>query len=272
LFASRSARHNTLQMSIAHRQVPLPKFPPLPVTPGFHNVAVMKRVLGLIVLVASVAMAQEGSRGEVGSRATVDSNIVFPSPRPLIEPLENSAKLHAFGIDIIFSNNGYGAGIFYRRVLSHTWAAFATFFISGARNGDEFSSYDPYADTVVAPLGKVNRLYMIPATIGIQYRLFSEAITETFRPFLDAGIGPAVLVAAPYQLEFFSSIGHASVYVAPDMFVGIGANFGNERRSMMGVNFRFYYIPFPRGLESVKGRPITDFGGFMLSAHFGWPF
>ncbi len=229
----------------------------------------MRIAVVIVLLAASAAFAQEGSGGAMRPRGAADSNIVFQSPRPLIE-LANGAKRNTFGVDILFSNYGYGAGMFFRKPYSEDLAGIATFFISGARSGDEFDSYDPYTDSIIGPPGKINRLYIIPFAVGVQYRLFSESITETFRPYVGAGGGPAVLIAAPYQYEFFTSIGHASLYAAPDLYVDLGVNFGNERRSTMGIDFRYYYIPFPRGLESIKGRPITDFGGFFISAHFGW--
>ena len=32
----------------------------------------------------------------------------------------------------------------------------------------------------------------------------------------------------------------------------------------------YYYIPFERGVESVKGDPITQFGGIYLTANVGF--
>ncbi|MBK9248129.1 MAG: hypothetical protein IPM69_08470 [Ignavibacteria bacterium] len=164
-----------------------------------------------------------------------------------------------------------GAGVFYQRIFSDKISGFINLGISGARNTDEIEYYDPYDQKTFIP-GKVNRLFMFPLTLGVQYRIFADNIAETLRPFVSAGVGTTFVVAAPYedgtgnQYDIFQSFGYANSYSRFGGFIGVGANFGSVSKSVMGVNARYYFIPFGgNGIESIKGSPINDFGGLFLT-------
>jgi hypothetical protein len=154
-------------------------------------------------------------------------------------------------------------------------AAFVNLDISGARKSDEFDqavrNEDPdalYAYDYKVP-NKINRLYALPLTIGLRYRILEDVLFENLRPYLNAGIGPTMLVSLPYDIEFFKSFGHASAYLTGGGFVGIGADFGGKKPSL-GFNARYYYIPYGPGLESLKDEKITDFGGLFLTMTLGF--
>lgn len=234
------------------------------------------RTWGLISVLsfclAGAAVAQTGSGGATPPRPASDTNMVFRSPRALVEPIELIQYRDAWGLDILFSNYGFGAGAFYRHEYTNELFGFAVLEFSGVKNSNEITLYDPYTGTYIAPPGKVNDVYMIPFAIGVQYRLFADVIAESFRPYVNAGAGPTVILAAPYELDFFTGIAHAAVHVAPDFFVGIGANIGRDKRTVSGVNFRYYYIPYKKGVESIAGYPITDFGGFFITLNWGMAF
>jgi hypothetical protein len=199
-----------------------------------------------------------------------DTTIIFTSPRPLLSETQQAKLLNkAWGADVLFSSNGFGFGGFYHRFFSETTTGFINLGISGARNSDEFEEYNPYTQQTFVR-NKVNRLYIFPLTLGVQYRLFADKIAETLRPHLSAGIGTTFILATPYSREFFSAFGHADGYTRFGAFIGIGANFGNSPKSLMGVNIRYYFIPFGgNGLESIRDLPISDFGGLFLTLSVG---
>lgn len=204
-----------------------------------------------------------------------DTLIVFAPARPLLEDggLEK-VRLHAAGLDVLFSSSGWGFGGFYQRALGNDVTGFAHIGMSGRRNTDEFENVWLGMIPVVA--NKVNRLFMFPVSVGLQYRLFSESLQESFRPFVSCGAGPTFILATPYIrdgefVEFFSSFGNASVYTRFGGHVGIGSFFGNPNTgNVIGVQMRYYHIPFgDDGLESIRGNPITNFGGVFLSLTVG---
>lgn len=204
-----------------------------------------------------------------------DSTIVFESPRPLLDvDAKRKPATSAVGIDLLFSQSGWGLGGFFQTKLADNLSVFAHLGFSGARNTDELENawYGPIP--VVA--NKVNRLFIVPITAGVQYRLFSESLQESFRPFVSAGISPTFILATPYlkdglYYEFFSSFGHATSYTRVGGVFGIGSFFGDPRKgSLIGVQLRYFTIPFgDSGLESMRGSPISNFGGVFLSLTVG---
>jgi hypothetical protein len=200
-----------------------------------------------------------------------DSLIVFTSAKPLLaDSLDDRIYKRIWGFNILFSGNGFGAGFFYQRLYTPTISGFIDLGISGARNTDELEYLDPYTGRPFVP-GKVNRLYMFPLMAGIQYRLFAGTLSESLRPFVNIGAGPALIMAAPYPEAFFGSVSSATLYGRFGGFAGIGAAIGAMNRTSLSVNLRYYYIPFGgNGLESIKDLPITDFGGLFLTLSVGF--
>ncbi|MCS7176462.1 MAG: hypothetical protein NZ960_02375 [Candidatus Kapabacteria bacterium] len=192
-----------------------------------------------------------------------DSLFVFESPHPLI--LAEEALPATWGLVATFSGNGFGGGIYYQQALGKECAWSAELTLSGARNSDEFEVYDPYSGTVYVP-GKVNRLFLIPLSLSLSYFPFSESLDESFAPLVSVGIVPTLILSTPYAEEFFRSFRYARFFLRLGGHVGIGAYVRYGSRGFLGIGLRYYAIPFGgAGLESVRGRPIQDFGGFVLS-------
>lgn len=232
----------------------------------------MKRVVIVILigLFVGVNIAYTQIKGEPKEPYNPDTVFVFKSPRPLIDKdFSQDPTSKAWGFDLIFSSNGFGAGVFYQIGLFKDFSAFASLYISGARKTDEFEYWDPWTRTYRVP-NKINRLYMFPLTFGFQYNILTEKLSETLKPYLNLGLGPTFILSTPYDREFFEAFGYASFYTRFGAFVGLGATFGSNPNSLMGTSFRYYFIPFGGdGLESVKNEPIKDFGGVFLSFSIG---
>ena len=177
-------------------------------------------------------------------------------------------KRDMFGGDFLFSNSGFGAGIFYQRNFSSTFSGFVNLGFTGSRTKDEFPQWNYETNAPEVP-NKVNRLYTMPLVVGLRYRLFEGELSEEFRPYINAGLGPSMIIALPYEYEFFTSMGHASTYFTAGTFVGFGAEFG-DGATLMGVNLRYFYIPMEPGVESLRNEPISDFGGFFLTFNLGF--
>jgi len=199
-----------------------------------------------------------------------DSTIVFKSPRPLLtSDKSNSQKSNYWGLSLILSNNGFGIGGFYEYSIATNTSLFANLYISGARNTDEFEYYDPWTGELFIP-GKINRIYIFPLTFGISQSFLTSLFNTNFTPYLNLGLGPTFILTTPYDKEFFTSFGYARMYVRLGFFVGTGVNIPVTEESYIGISARQFWIPFGgKGLESVKDKPITDFGGFFLGFNFG---
>lgn len=202
---------------------------------------------------------------------------------------------NAWGLDILVSNDGFGLGTFYRREFTDDLFGFAMFSISESKDEREFEQYDYYYGVSYVP-GKLQRFMVLPLTFGLQYRLFREDITDNFRPFVNVGAGPTMIFSSPFaevsitrdangnpistqsnQIEFFKSLGRGQAHYTASAFIGVGANFGTEKATVFGVNFRYYFTYlFGNGLPSLYNTSTgeiaarkKDFGGFFITLNVG---
>jgi hypothetical protein len=239
----------------------------------------LKQIFILVVLnflLSSVLFSQiKGEPPAPKPKFNPDTIFVFNSPRPLINVEKEPENLkNSWGIDLLFSNNGFGAGFFLQKKFSDDLSIFGSIYFSGARNTDEFEVYIPLDSlginwTTTVP-GKINRLYMFPVTFGLQKYFFRNLISETLRPYANIGFGPTIILATPYSREFFNAFGYGRFFIRFGSFLGVGADVGTLGKALMAVNIRYYYIPFGgNGIESVINHPLKDFGGLFLSLSIG---
>ncbi len=212
-----------------------------------------------------------------------DTLIVFTPARPFIEKVETTRRaVNGLGMNIIFSGNGFGFGGFYQHELSSSLTLVADFFFSGRQNSDEYEVADWRLQRYIVP-DKLNRLFMLPLTVGVQYKLGALSFTDALKPFVQAGIGSTFVIAAPYirdntYYEFFPSFGEATVYARFGGFIGLGTSLPSVGNSISNIVVRYYVIPFGGdGLESMNSSttqipPIRDFGGLFFTFTVGWRF
>ncbi len=175
---------------------------------------------------------------------------------------------NAFGIDIMFSEGGFGLGGFYRHKLSNIITAFTDISISEAKDPREFTYVDYLGRTYT--FGKKLRAFLVPINFGIQYRLFENILYDNLRPYLNAGVGPTLVVSDPYEIEFFKAFSKAQVQYTAGGYIGFGANFGIDKNNLVGVNVRYYFIHlFNQGVEIMQGRHEKDLGGLYITINIG---
>ncbi len=193
-------------------------------------------------------------------------------------------------LDVLVGSDGFGLGTFYRREINPDYFWFVSFSISESKDGREVERIDPFTGATFTP-GKLNRFMVLPLFGGIQRRMFRNSITDSFRPFVNGGIGPVMIYEMPYsritpssnggvqieQVDFFSALSQGTSHFTFGGFVGFGANFGSEESTVFGANFRFYIIQLVGdGLPSLYN-PYTgevtgaknSFGGFFITFHIG---
>ena len=192
---------------------------------------------------------------------------LVPDKAPIVFPI------NAFGMDLMFSEGGFGVGAFYRRTVTEDITLFTDFSISEAKDPQEFTYIDYFGQTQTP--GKINRAFILPLNFGIQYRLFENVIFDNLRPYIDAAIGPSIVVTTPYAREFFNAFGKAQARYTLGGYFGIGANFGLDKSSLVGLNIRYYIIHFfNQGIEILdtnltNGRLENDLGGIFITLNIG---
>ncbi len=175
---------------------------------------------------------------------------------------------NTWGVDVIFGEGGFGLGTFYRRSLSQNITGFVDFSISETKDDREITYVD-YFGNQYSP-NKVNRAFLFPVNVGIQYRLFSESLVENLRPYLMFGIGPSVILTTPYDQEFFTAFGNAKTHFAIGGYVGMGTNIGVSKSSLIGLNVRYYYTHLLGDeIELMTNNYKKDFGQFSLMLTLG---
>lgn len=186
-----------------------------------------------------------------------------PPKKPMVFPP------NAWGIDLMIGDSGFGLGGFYRHLVVENITFFTDISFSESKDDREFTFVDQFGRTFT--VGKINRIFQIPLNFGVQYRLFAEDLADNLRPYINAGVGPALIITTPSSEEFFSAFSKAQLKIAAGGYVGFGANFGVDQSSLIGINFRYYYIKlFGDGVESLEGRPKNVIGGFFVTINFGF--
>lgn len=243
----------------------------------------MNRGRGFL-LVALLIAGADALAGGIGQSARRDSVFAAGTQGSMNFPPNFIA------LDILASGEGFGLGTLYRREITPDLFWSVMFSITEAKDGREVERIDPYTGVTYTP-GKLNRFMVFPLFGGLQRRMFREDITDTFRPFLNAGVGPAVIYEMPYtklhpldgggfeveQVDFFAALSQGKAHFTFGGFIGFGANFGADESTVFGINFRYYFIPlYGQGLPSLYN-PYTgavssykkDFGGFFITFHIG---
>jgi hypothetical protein len=235
-----------------------------------------------VLLLLGVPLASAQSSAFPGQSDSVSRATEAPS-------YDQGEYLNTWGLDILISTNGFGLGAFYRREFSPDVFGFVSFSVSEAKDSREVEQYDIYGNSIVP--GKLNRFMVLPLMFGVQYRLFREDIVDTFRPYVNAAVGPTLIYMSPYvdlvpqpdstiainQVEFFHSLSRGTPHYTASAYIGFGANFGGEHSGVFGVNFRYYFTyllgnGLPSLYDTYTGLPAgtkKDFGGFFITLNVG---
>jgi hypothetical protein len=155
---------------------------------------------------------------------------------------DSTLKIPNTGIDILISDNGMGLGIYYRYEFDEL-SGYASFSISSYNKENNSYEYLQYS-----------RIFLIPLSVGIQYRLFSEYIEDNVRPYFYTAFGPSIIYSAPalefdnspYSLpkekEFFSSVFNGQLYYGYNLFFGLGSFIKYDKNKFFSISFRYCFL------------------------------
>lgn len=192
----------------------------------------------------------------------------FDNTSDILKP-EKKESINKWAINVVFSDNGFGAGASLYYPLSENVMGFSGLFFSGAKDDREFDSSDLFGNTYT-PF-KINRLFMIPLNLGVQFRLFRNEVTDNLRPLINFGITPTVIIYTPYDKSFFYSFKFAHAKYTVGAFAGAGVDYLTSKTSSINVNVRYYYLSlFGEGIQSIESKEKKFYGGiyFVFSYNF----
>ncbi len=230
----------------------------------------MKKALVFIFIFALLSGESKSQMRGEEHKFNPDTVFVFKSPRKLLTMSDRVYQYsNAAGGELFFSNSGFAFGGFYQMFLNESSTFETRFFITGARNSDEFEFYDYFTGDSFIP-GKINRLYLMPLTFSYSRYLFRDILHKSLKPYVKVGAGPAFILSTPYSKSFFNALNYAKWYARFAGNVGIGAVIGIESGNYLRANIDYYYVPFGKnGLESMENKPIKTFGGIYISLSYG---
>jgi outer membrane protein W len=206
----------------------------------------------------------------IATSSAQNADSVKSKPEYKLKPVKKKEPQINWGLNLAFSDNGFGFGATKYFALSRDASLLAGVIFSAAKDDREFDQYDAYGNSIT-PF-KENRLFLAPVlNLGAQFRLFRDDVSDNMRPYINFGISPTVIIFTPYRESFFKSFGYSKVKYAVGGFAGFGMDYLTDNRSSLSFNIRYYYIGLlGDGIRSISTTEKKQFGGltFMFSYNF----
>jgi hypothetical protein len=234
----------------------------------------------------------------------------FGSVRPYASPMRMLAILAAFvfatapaglaqqdslsvrpfteglGGSVLLTNHGFGIGGLWRLGLASNTSLVLEASLGAGKDEREQEFFSgPFGETVT-PF-KLNNFLMLPVTLGLEQRLWADAIEDNFRPFIQGGAGPVAGFQWPY-FEDHNSNGirepdeprrgpfdfrDGSFRFGTAAIIAVGAYFGEGDRNTIGVRIGYAMQYFLEPVELLERRPQIEqssrqfFGTPVLTLH-----
>lgn len=208
--------------------------------------------------------------------------------QPLPGPPE-PARSAGWGAAMVLTNYGFGVSGALRHDLGPTTALVGEAAFTAGRDEREqafFSS--PFGETVV-PF-KRHRFVMLPATVGVEQRLWARTIEPSFRPFVHAAAGPVLGFQWPYfedengngirdvgeSLRSALDFSGGELRVGVSGLIGLGAHLEAGRRQLVSVRAGVAVQAFTEPVELLEPRVGIErperrvFATPVLSLHLVW--
>jgi hypothetical protein len=213
----------------------------------------------------------------------------FAHAQPLPEPPPEGPEHYGTGLgaSILLTNYGFGLGAIYRTAVSDEVSLVAEFSVGAGKDEREQEFFIGFFGDTVVPF-KRSYFLIAPLHIGLERRLFSEAIENSFRPFAQLLAGPALGYQWPYfedengdgiresderKLGVLSGLNDGSFRVGVGATLAIGAYFGESRRATQGIRIGYVGSYFFEDVDLLEPRPEVEsptqrfFGTPVVSLH-----
>ena len=194
---------------------------------------------------------------------TGSSTLIYSQDTIKYKKVKNE-KRNSWSLGLNYGENGFGpyAGLY--SSLGRTTDLVFSISVSGVTDEREIERFDVFGNSVV--VNKINRVFMMPLSIGIRKELFKDDIDGDFLPIFNIGVAPTLVLTNPYNESYFAAFGNTKTYFAFGGFAGFGVSFSQNKSMSMNVNFNYYYLPVVGdGVQSLQYSTINDVGGLQLS-------
>lgn len=190
------------------------------------------------------------------------------------------------GLEVLLTNSGFALGGYYQHEIGDVTSFILEANLGAGKNEREYKYYSRFGGGFVP--NKRNYLLLLPIHMGVQQRLFAEAIEDNFRPYVHITAGPTLGWVYPYfddrdgnerydedidrRYDIFSSLPKGKPRLGVGGMIAVGANFGLSRKVTQGVRFGYAFHYFFDGIQLLEP-DITEaqqrFGTPAISITFG---
>lgn len=216
-----------------------------------------------------------------------------PDLPPALVPLppDTTARLYASSAALTFqiTEFGLGAGGASRIALTDDLSFLAEVSVGAGRDEREQQFFVGFFGDSVVPF-KRNYVLLVPFHLGVERRLFREAIEDNFRPFVQATAGPTLALQWPYfddldgdgqrsegedRLGGLDGFSDARPRLGVGGTVALGAAFGRSRRTATSIRLGFTGQYFPAEVDLLELRSEVEspsrstFWTPVISVHIG---
>ncbi len=210
----------------------------------------MKAAFLLAVLIAFPLHSAKKCNAQMSNKPT--------KPVKLEQPRNN------WGIGLDYSEGGFGPNVSYYLPSGSNSDFLFKLTFSSYSDSREIQRTDINGNVYVE--NKVNRLFIMPLSIGWRVEPFKDDLEGSFNPVFNTGITPTAVFYNPYDQEFFNAIDDTKMKFAFGGFAGIGFTYQQSEGVSMNMSFNYYYLPIiGEGVYSIENSQITNVGGFQIS-------
>jgi len=170
----------------------------------------------------------------------------------------------SFAAGFLYTEGGFGIHGTYYAPIGRITDLMLKLSFSGVSDNSEVEYYDPYGNSYIR--GKVNRVFMMPLSIGIKHNIFYDDLEGNFKPFIRGGVAPTLVMTTPYNESFFAAIPDMQTGFAAGPFAGAGLEYYESKTLGMSIALDYYYLPvIGRTIYSLQDKPMNNLGGAQIS-------
>ena len=170
---------------------------------------------------------------------------------------------NVWSIGFSYSERGFGPSASFFLPTGKTTDVFINVLFSNVTDSREIERTDLFGNTYVA--NKINRVFMMPVSIGLRKEMFKDDIEGEFVPIFNIGVSPTLIFLNPYDRDFFSALGYTTTQFGIGGFTGLGVSFRQSQSMSLNFNLNYYYISvLGDDVQSLEGSTIKNVGGLQL--------
>ncbi|MBS1516084.1 MAG: hypothetical protein JSS63_13690 [Bacteroidetes bacterium] len=179
------------------------------------------------------------------------------------KPVVKKETPSPWGLSFIYSENGFGPAVSYHKNLNSTTQLITGLSLMSVSDSREFEQYDYFGNRITP--NKENRIFMLPLNIGIKKEMFSDDITGSIKPIVQAGISPSLILTNPYSREYFNAFGYMQAAFAIGGYAGAGLEFSETQSVAFSLYVNYSYVtPIGKEVNSLYNKPISNLTGFQM--------